>query len=89
MLELHVWGPGFGLPSIDPLCLAAIAYLNLVLPREEWKVVPSSNPLLSPNSAFLSPEKEFLLADFDQSTCPHFSSPRASRKTAGSPASHK
>ncbi|KAA8912320.1 Tom37 C-terminal domain-containing protein [Sphaerosporella brunnea] len=49
MLELHVWGPGFGLPSIDPQCLAAIAYLNLLLPRSEWKLVPSSNPLLSPN----------------------------------------
>jgi sorting and assembly machinery component 37 len=60
MLELHVWGSGFGLPSIDPLCLAAIAYLNLVLPREEWKVVPSSNPLLSPNSLFPSPPESIL-----------------------------
>ncbi|KAF8544676.1 Tom37 C-terminal domain-containing protein [Trichophaea hybrida] len=51
MLELHVWGPGFGLPSIDPLCLSAIAYLNLTVPRSEWTLIPSSNPLLSPSKS--------------------------------------
>ena len=51
MLELHVWGPGFGLPSIDPLCLAAIAYLNLTLPPTAWQLLQSSNPTLSPGRA--------------------------------------
>lgn len=51
MLELHVWGPGFDLPSIDPLCIAAIAYLNLTVPSSEWRLIPSSNPFLSPSRA--------------------------------------
>ncbi|KAI5846679.1 outer mitochondrial membrane transport complex protein-domain-containing protein [Tricharina praecox] len=49
MLTLHVWGPGFGLPSIDPHCLSAIAYLQLAVPRGEWQIIPSSNPHLSPS----------------------------------------
>ncbi|KAF8428314.1 outer mitochondrial membrane transport complex protein-domain-containing protein [Tirmania nivea] len=55
MMELHIWGPAFGLPSIDPECLAAIAYfrcipdLNPPSPTSKpWRIVPSSNPLLSP-----------------------------------------
>ncbi|KAF8452963.1 outer mitochondrial membrane transport complex protein-domain-containing protein, partial [Terfezia claveryi] len=55
MLELHIWGPAFGLPSIDPECLAAIAYFRCIPdlnPRsptpKPWRIVPSSNPLLSP-----------------------------------------
>lgn len=31
VLELHIWGPGFGLPSIDAQCLAAVAYLQLAI----------------------------------------------------------
>ncbi len=37
--ELHVWGPAFSLPSIDPQCLAAIAYLTQALPRDDWVLV--------------------------------------------------
>ncbi|RKF77024.1 Metaxin-like protein [Golovinomyces cichoracearum] len=48
MLELHVWGPAFGLPSIDPHCLAAIAYLQQAVPEGQWVVKASSNPALSP-----------------------------------------
>ncbi|CCX33600.1 Tom37 C-terminal domain-containing protein [Pyronema domesticum] len=51
MLELHIWGPGFGLPSIDPQCLAAIAYMILTVPKEDWKIVPSSNPQLAPSQS--------------------------------------
>jgi len=50
MITLHVWGPGFGLPSIDPHCLSAIAYLNYAIPPAEWIIIPSSNPHLSPSS---------------------------------------
>ncbi|MCJ1287172.1 hypothetical protein MMC26_006520 [Xylographa opegraphella] len=35
-LELHVWGPAFTLPSIDPECLAAAAYLARAVPRGRW-----------------------------------------------------
>ncbi|KAL8804304.1 MAG: hypothetical protein Q9182_002669 [Xanthomendoza sp. 2 TL-2023] len=48
MLQLHVWGPAFNLPSIDPQCLAAIAYLSQAVPKSEWELVPSSDPTLSP-----------------------------------------
>ncbi|CCU81830.1 Metaxin-like protein [Blumeria hordei DH14] len=48
MLELHIWGPAFGLPSIDAHCLAALAYLQQAVPAGNWLVVASSNPALSP-----------------------------------------
>jgi sorting and assembly machinery component 37 len=45
VFELHVWGPAFGLPSIDPESLAAITYYQHALPNSEWvqwKVVAST-----------------------------------------------
>jgi sorting and assembly machinery component 37 len=48
VLQLHVWGPAFGLPSIDAQCLAAIAYCSLALPKDSWEVVASSDPSVSP-----------------------------------------
>jgi hypothetical protein len=55
MLELHVWGPAFGLPSIDAHCLAAIAYLQQAVPRGKWQLIASSNPVQSPTSTRLVP----------------------------------
>ncbi|CAZ83161.1 unnamed protein product [Tuber melanosporum] len=49
MLELHIWGPSFTLPSISPQSLSTIAYLNLTQPSTSWTLIPSSNPLLSPS----------------------------------------
>ncbi|KAL9016837.1 MAG: hypothetical protein Q9185_005834 [Variospora sp. 1 TL-2023] len=54
MLQLHVWGPGFGLPSIDPQCLAAIAYLSHLVSKNEWELVASSDLTLSPTSPYTS-----------------------------------
>ncbi|CAO1596216.1 hypothetical protein XANCAGTX0491_000068 [Xanthoria calcicola] len=48
MLQLHVWGPAFHLPSIDPQCLAAIAYLSQAVPSTQWELIASSDPTLSP-----------------------------------------
>ncbi|KIV78068.1 hypothetical protein PV11_09830 [Exophiala sideris] len=48
VLELHIWGPAFDLPSIDAHCLAAILYLQQCLPRHEWILIPSSDPRVSP-----------------------------------------
>ncbi|KAI9645229.1 hypothetical protein NHQ30_005963 [Ciborinia camelliae] len=48
VLELHIWGPSFGLPSIDAQCLATIAYMRKVIPRGQWSLVASSDPTLSP-----------------------------------------
>ena len=47
VLELHVWGPAFGLPSLDPACLATIAYFRQRCPPSEWAVI-ASNPSVSP-----------------------------------------
>ncbi|KAL2074277.1 hypothetical protein VTL71DRAFT_8055 [Oculimacula yallundae] len=51
MLELHVWGPAFGLPSLDAHCLAAIAYLQQAVPRGKWQLIASSDPGLSPSNS--------------------------------------
>jgi len=50
VLELHTWGPAFTLPSIDPQCLAAIAYLSYTLSRDQWVLIPSNDTSLSPTS---------------------------------------
>ncbi|KAK3335310.1 Tom37 C-terminal domain-containing protein [Cercophora scortea] len=42
MLELHVWGPAFGLASIDAECLATIAYLAQTTPRADYILIQSS-----------------------------------------------
>ncbi|RMD44346.1 hypothetical protein DV735_g817, partial [Chaetothyriales sp. CBS 134920] len=47
--ELHIWGPAFGLPSIDAQCLATVAYLSHCLSRREgWVLIPTSDPALNP-----------------------------------------
>ncbi|EWY92841.1 hypothetical protein FOYG_06277 [Fusarium oxysporum NRRL 32931] len=48
MLDLHVWGSAFGLPSIDPECLAIITYLHSSLPVSAWRLIPSNDPSISP-----------------------------------------
>lgn len=50
MLELHVWGSAFGLPSFDPECLALITYLHNSLPVAEWRLIPSNDPSISPSN---------------------------------------
>ncbi|KKY25205.1 putative mitochondrial import receptor subunit [Phaeomoniella chlamydospora] len=50
VLELHIWGPAYGLPSIDAQCLAAVAYLNQALPQGEWVLIASSDPAICPNN---------------------------------------
>jgi sorting and assembly machinery component 37 len=48
VIELHIWGPAFELPSIDAQCLAAIIYLRHFLQNRDWVLVPSSSPRVSP-----------------------------------------
>ncbi|EEP77510.1 conserved hypothetical protein [Uncinocarpus reesii 1704] len=53
VLELHTWGPAFGLPSIDAQCLATIAYFTFALPKtcsQEWVLVPDSDPKIVPTN---------------------------------------
>jgi len=49
VFELHIWGPAFGLPSIDAECIAVVAYLNRALPQHQWKLVANHDASLSPN----------------------------------------
>ncbi|KAI9656241.1 MAG: hypothetical protein M1821_004904 [Bathelium mastoideum] len=51
-IELHVWGPAFGLPSIDPQCLASIAMLKLSFPEGAWVLVADHDPSINPNNIF-------------------------------------
>lgn len=52
MLDLHIWGPAFGLPSIDPECVAAVAYLQAAASSSsDWRLIPSNDPSLAPASA--------------------------------------
>lgn len=60
VLELHVWGPAFSLPSIDAQCLATIAYFSLTVPKDSWVLVASSDPTASPTRT-LSPHYQYLL----------------------------
>ncbi|KAJ5693134.1 hypothetical protein N7462_002557 [Penicillium macrosclerotiorum] len=48
VLQLHVWGPAFSLPSIEAQCLAAIAYCSIALPKGSWELVATSDPSVSP-----------------------------------------
>lgn len=48
-LELHVWGPAFGLPSIDVECLAAIAYFSYVVPAGRWSLIASNDAAAHPS----------------------------------------
>ncbi|KAG5295421.1 metaxin [Histoplasma ohiense] len=59
VFELHVWGPAFGLPSIDPQCISMVAYFALAVPmklrgsdgeRERWVLVADSDPGMVPTN---------------------------------------
>lgn len=52
MFELHVWGPAFGLPSIDPDSIAAVAYLNRIIPQGQWTLVADYDTSISPQRMF-------------------------------------
>lgn len=46
--ELYVWGPGYGLPSIDPDSLASILFFQRFLSEELWCIVPCGDPSTIP-----------------------------------------
>ncbi|KAF4125072.1 sorting and assembly machinery component 37 [Geosmithia morbida] len=51
MLELHIWGPAFGLTSIDPECIAIAAYLQRAVPSpSSWRLIPSNDASISPTN---------------------------------------
>ncbi|KAF9780707.1 hypothetical protein IL306_015000 [Fusarium sp. DS 682] len=52
MLDIHVWGSAFGLPSIDPECLGIITYLQSSLPVSAWRLIPSNDASVSPSTLY-------------------------------------
>ncbi|KAI6374797.1 hypothetical protein MCOR25_003061 [Pyricularia grisea] len=42
LLRLYVWGPAFGLPSLDAECLATIAYFQQNVRQGDYEIVASS-----------------------------------------------
>ncbi|KAF2192310.1 hypothetical protein K469DRAFT_620432 [Zopfia rhizophila CBS 207.26] len=52
VLELHVWGPAFGLPSIDAECIATIAYFHRIIPYSQWILVADHDAPLTPKYEF-------------------------------------
>jgi hypothetical protein len=52
VLELHIWGPAFGLPSIDPECLAVVSYLGHTVPQGDWTLIASNDATVSPDRMF-------------------------------------
>jgi hypothetical protein len=48
VLELHIWGPAFGLPSIDAECIATVAYCQRVVPKGQWSLVTSYDTSVAP-----------------------------------------
>lgn len=77
MLELHVWGPGFGLPSIDPHCLAAIAYLQQAIPKGKWQLIASSDASLSPSSMQFLRSHDVVADGTMQMSCQHYVTARS------------
>lgn len=39
-LQLYIWGPAFGLASIEPESIAAVAYLKANVPIDRWVLLP-------------------------------------------------
>lgn len=69
VLELHVWGPAFGLPSIDPQCLATIAYFSLAIGpnnggSDKWVLVADSDPGRVPTRKIFSQNTPLKLLSF-------------------------
>ncbi|KAF2270822.1 hypothetical protein CC78DRAFT_1263 [Lojkania enalia] len=52
VLELYVWGPAFGLPSIDAECIATIAYFQRIVPHAQWILISDYDTSISPREEF-------------------------------------
>lgn len=52
VLELHIWGPAFGLPSIDAECIAATAYVHRTLPPQSWILVADHDSSIGSRGEF-------------------------------------
>lgn len=49
MLELHIYGPALGLPSVEFRCIAAVILLQKTFPdKNAWALIPSNDPKISP-----------------------------------------
>jgi hypothetical protein len=73
VLELRIWGPAFGLPSIEPECIATVAYCHCVIPEGQWSLIAGHNPSVGASGILkLFPFTQMCLMH-DQRACPYFS----------------
>jgi sorting and assembly machinery component 37 len=70
VFELHVWGPAFGLPSIDAQCLAIIAYFIQCLPAADWVLIPSDGSEVPTSKQSLQNLQSLKLNSPRQMSCP-------------------
>ena len=54
-LKLHIWPSKWGLPSVEPSCIAAAFYLQLALPGR-FSIQECTNPDMSPSGRSVSAE---------------------------------
>lgn len=59
--ELYIYGPAFGLPSIDPQCLAVISYLSIVS-HQEYTIVECNDAGISPTGTRSPSNREHALS---------------------------
>lgn len=55
VLRLHVWGPAFGLASLDADCLATITYFAFAVPASEWELVATSPSAVPTRESRMNP----------------------------------
>ncbi|KAL2313008.1 Metaxin [Schizosaccharomyces pombe] len=48
MLQLFIYSPGLGQPTMDPGCLAALIYCALAVPKDEIEILRTANSGMSP-----------------------------------------
>ena len=68
-LDLHVWGPAFGLPSIDPECIATITYCQRVVPEGQWSLVASYDKSVGLTGVLHENTTASTAADMQQKAC--------------------
>ena len=72
VLTLHVWGPAFGLPSIEPECIATIAYCQRVIPKGEWTLVAEHDPTVGVIGTYIHSPSDETGPDSTQRACRYY-----------------
>jgi hypothetical protein len=74
-LILYTWPEQWGLPSLDPLCLAAIIYMRLALPEGRFQTAVCTDLDASPSGAVLESETSRVCQSYSLLTRSHRTTP--------------